>query len=69
MEIKKKSDSDEYVVVIEDDRPPFEYMALGTIEKDHEGYYRFHPNQDVDMTCKQLRNLAIYVGGLNTNQT
>ena len=65
MEIMGISDGSGYVVMIEDDRPPFSIMTLGTIKKDHEGFYRFHPNDDIDMTCKQLRGLAVYVGELN----
>lgn len=50
---------------VEDDRPPFGEVFLGKFEKDHEGYFRFHPSVGVVMTCKHLRSASEHASALN----
>lgn len=49
----------------EDDKPPFKDLLIGSLRKDDEHYYRFHPARKVVMTCKHLRVVMYKIAELN----
>jgi hypothetical protein len=64
-EVEFKEEDGFISVWYEDDRAPFEDKIMGTLRKDDEGFYRFHPGKVV-MTCKHCRMVMYQLSVLNT---
>ena len=67
-EITFTKEEDLIAVWYEEDKPPFEDKLMGSLRKDEDGYYRFHPARKVIMTCKHFRVVGEKISSLNSLQ-
>lgn len=68
MIVFRQHDGDSYQVFTERYTGPFDTYLCGVIQRDHEGYYWFHPIEG-PMSYKMLRLIADKVGTLNSPAT
>lgn len=52
-------------ILYEDDRPPFDRKLMGILQKDDEGFYRFHPSRNAVMIQKHFRIVGDKISELN----
>ena len=52
-------------MLVERDFYPFDVYLCGTMHKDDDGYYRFHPEAGVVMHCRLLKFAVDEVSSLN----
>lgn len=65
-EIEFRPRGDEVDMWVERDCAPFDCYLCGSMRKDDEGFFRFHPVSGVVMTCKILREAAAEASRLNS---